>query len=188
MTTGNGGMIVSRRQDLLDRARYLTTQARDHAVEYEHHDVGWNYRLSSLQAAFGLAQLERVDEFLAIKARFARHYESRLDGVPGIAALRVIPGTTSAYWLFTIRVDPERYGMDARTLMARLDDRGIQARPLFRPLSRQQAFDRWCAGQAAPVADDFWQNGLNLPSSVGSSIEDIECVARSIGELAAERR
>lgn len=188
MTTGSGGLLVSRRDDRLARARYLITQARDHAVEYEHHDVGWNYRLSSLQAAFGLAQLERLDEFLAKKARFARIYERGLAGVPGVTALREVPGTQSSYWLFTIRVDPETYGMNSRTLMTRLLERGIETRPLFRPLSRQRAFERWCADQTCPVADDFWQNGLNLPGSVGSSDEDIEFVARTIRECAAEPR
>jgi len=107
MTTGSGGMIVTNDEALARYARYLTTQAKDDDLEYIHNEIGYNYRLSNVCAAIGVAQLERLPEFLSAKRRIARIYESKLRDIPGITLMPVTPHTEPTYWLYTVLLKPE---------------------------------------------------------------------------------
>ena len=106
ITTGGGGMIITDDEAFARRARYLTTQAKDDPVEYVHHEVGYNYRLTNLQAALGVAQLERLDGHVEAKRRIARGYAAALDGVPGLEVMREASWARSAFWMYTVLVHP----------------------------------------------------------------------------------
>lgn len=179
MTCGGGGMVVTDgkayreyAQQWLERdedkpqqwaanARYLSTQAKDDPKEYHHKDIGYNYRLSNLQAAVGLAQLERLPEFLEKKRMIAQRYREAFAGVSEIAPMPEQEG--AAYWLYTILV-PSRAQRDA--LLARLAEERIEARPLWHPIHRLPPY-RHCEAVAIEHAVRLYERGISLPSSVG---------------------
>jgi perosamine synthetase len=186
ITTGGGGMLVTRHEAWARRARYLTTQAKDDAIEYVHHEVGYNYRLTNLQAAMGVAQLEGLADFLAAKRRIAERYTAALRDVPGLAPMREAEWARSAWWMYTVGVDEEVYGRDSRALMRALDARGIQTRPLWQPLHRSPAH----AGSpvaSCPVADELNRVALSLPCSVGLPDADQKRVIDALRGLAGGR-
>src|SRR6185503_14912648 len=117
ITTGGGGMIVTNRADWAERARYLTTQAKDDPIEYVHNEIGYNYRLTNIQAALGCAQMEQLDGFVSAKQRIARQYTQALSAVAGISCPQEAPWALSTYWLYTALVDPQVYGIDSRKLL-----------------------------------------------------------------------
>ena len=184
VTTGGGGMIVTADAGLAARARYLTTQAKDDPVEGIHGAVGFNYRLTNLQAALGVAQLESMDDFLAAKRRHATAYADGLGGVPGIRVAHEAPWAHASYWLYTIRIDPNGFGMDRHELWRRLDAQGIETRPLWQPLHRSPAL-KDCRSYRVAVADEIQAGALSLPSSTGLSADDR---TRVIGALRALAR
>jgi len=141
ITTGGGGMVMTDREQWAERVRYLSTQAKDDAVEYVHGAVGYNYRLTNIQAAMGCAQLERMDGHLAAKQAIAARYSDRLGDVPGLAAMPAAEWARPVHWLYTIMVDEAGFGMDSRALMHRLERENIQTRPLWQPLDQSPALD-----------------------------------------------
>lgn len=179
ITTGGGGMMVTNNEELSRRARYLSTQAKDDPAEYIHHEVGYNYRLTNLQAALGCAQMEKLAEHLAAKRRLAENYRAGLADVPGLAGMPEAPWAKSTSWLYTLRVDEEAFGLGRRELQRRLAGAGIQTRPLWQPLhlspAHQGAWSRGC-----PVAEKVWAEALSLPSSVGLSPRDQAYVMESL--------
>ena len=186
ITTGGGGMLVTRHEAWARRARYLTTQAKDDVIEYVHHEVGYNYRLTNLQAAMGVAQLEGLADFLAAKRRIAERYTAALRDVPGLAPMREAEWARSAWWMYTVGVDEAVFGRDSRALMRALDARGIQTRPLWQPLHRSLAH----AGSpvvSCPVADELNRVALSLPCSVGLPAADQERVIEALRGLAGGR-
>jgi len=187
ITTGGGGMIVTDNADWAYRARYLTTQARDDPVEYVHREVGYNYRLTNIQAAVGCAQIEMVDEYVAAKRRIADTYTTELAAVPGIEPMRQAPWAFSAYWLFTVRVDESEYGMDSRALMSKLVESGIQSRPLWQPLHCSPAHSG-CRHYGGDMAEELYRDALSIPCSVGLSDHDQQTVIQAIRSLGPERR
>jgi perosamine synthetase len=174
-------MLVTNDDALAARARYLTTQAKDDPVEYVHGAVGYNYRLTNIAAAVGVAQMEMVDEYLAIKRRIAARYTEALAGVPGITPMREAPWARSAWWMYTVLVDEAEFGLDSRALLRYLESRRIQSRPLWEPMHRSRALtgqqERQC-----PVADDIHARALSLPCSVGLSAEEQDRVLHVLHE------
>jgi perosamine synthetase len=183
VTTGGGGMLVTDDEALADRARYLTTQAKDDPVEYVHGAVGYNYRLTNVQAALGVAQMELLDEFVEAKRRIAAVYDEALAGVPGISPLAAPPYGVSTFWMYTVRVDPSAFGMSSRALLARLEEKEIQTRPLWQPIHLSAAH-RTQAPADCPVSERLYREALSLPCSVGLSEEDQEKVIEEIRKAA----
>ncbi len=179
ITTGGGGMLVTDDDAWARRARYLTTQAKDDPVEYVHGAVGYNYRLTNIQAALGLAQLEQLEAYVAAKRRIAATYDRALAGVPGLAPLRESPGSVGTFWLYTVLVDATLFGMDSRMLLRRLEEKGIQTRPLWQPI-HLSAPHRGGGSFDCPVSERLYRDALSLPCSVGLSAEDQDTVCRAI--------
>jgi perosamine synthetase len=179
VTTGGGGMIVTDDETSARRARYLTTQAKDDPVEYIHGEIGYNYRLTNLQAAVGCAQLEQLDAYVARKRALAAAYRSALAEVPGLTPMPEAPWAASTFWLYTVLVDPEGYGIDSRGLLAALAERGIQTRPLWQPAHRSPAH-RDLRPASCPVADRLYAQALSLPCSVGLTDADQQRVIAAI--------
>ncbi len=191
ITSGGGGMLVTDREDWGKRARYLTTQAKDDAIEFVHGAVGYNYRLTNLQAAVGCAQMERLDDHIADKRRIAERYSAALGDLPGVLPMAEAPWAFSAFWMYTILIDERRFGMSSRALLRRLDQARIQSRPLWQPahLSPSQ---RSAQPADCPVAARLNRDALSLPCSVGLTDEDqnrvieaIRAAARSVGKREA---
>ncbi|NPV27612.1 MAG: LegC family aminotransferase [Firmicutes bacterium] len=182
ITTGGGGMLVTNNPELAARARLLVNQGRNSdATEYEHLEVGYNYRLTNIQAALGLAQMERLEQFLDVKRRNAALYRELLQNVPGLKWQQELPEGRSSWWMFSVVVDPDRFGKDRYAVAEKLRKAGIQVRPLFLPLSRQPAYAQYKL-KACPVAELLHERGLNLPSASFLTEDDIQYVCQVILE------
>jgi perosamine synthetase len=175
ITTGGGGMIVTDNDEWAARAKYLTTQAKDDEIEYVHESIGYNYRLTNVQAALGCAQLEQIEAFIDKKRAIAKQYEDAVRSVAGLSPMPRAAWADPVYWLYTILVDEAAYGEDSRTLMGRLAQNNIQARPLWQPLHRSPAHAtaQSCGGE---VADKLNRTALSLPCSVGIEPHELESV------------
>jgi len=182
ITTGGGGMIVTGNEAWARKAKYLTTQAKDDPVEYVHNEIGYNYRLTNIQAAMGCAQLEQLDDYIAAKRRIADTYIKALKDVPGITPMREAPRVFSIFWLYTILVDSSIFGIGSRDLLHRLQDAHIQSRPFWHPLHTLKPFET-SAAYRVDVADRLYRDGLNLPSSVGLRQEEQDRVIQVIRRM-----
>ena len=166
ITTGGGGMIVTDNDLWAQKARYLTTQAKDDPLEFKHNEIGFNYRLTNIQSAMGCAQMEQLDDYIAAKRRIAGAYTNALADLSGITPMHEAPWAYSTFWLYTVLVDKQQYGMDSRALLKRLIENGIQSRPLWQPLHRSIAHADGHP-RSGIVADRLNQCCLSLPCSVG---------------------
>jgi len=166
ITTGGGGMIVTDNEEWAHKAKYLTTQAKDDPKEFVHNEIGYNYRLPNIQAAMGCAQLEKLDEYIAIKRRVAETYVTSLCGVPGLTPMCEAKWAFSIFWMFTMLVDEKKYGMNSRALLRHLADQKIQARPLWQPMHLSPAHRDAYATDCA-VAEKLNREAISLPCSVG---------------------
>jgi perosamine synthetase len=174
VTAGGGGMLVAQDAALAARARYLAAQAKDDPVEYVHREIGFNYALSSLQAAVGAAQLERLDAFVARKREISQRYAAAFAGTPGLSSAAEATWASSSCWLSALRIDAERFGCDRREVAGRLRARGIETRPLWQALheSPAHAGAQTASEAGCPVAAELQREVLCLPSSTGLTDAD----------------
>ena len=170
-TTGGGGMILTNNAQLAAKARYLTTQAKDDPLEYVHHEIGYNYRLTNIQAAMGCAQLEQINEFIEAKLGIAAKYTEACHDIPGISPMQQADYARSVFWMYTILVDTQTYGMNSRALLRRFADANIQTRPLWQPMNLSRAFSN-CQIRSCPVAESLNCTALSLPCSVGLKTDE----------------
>jgi len=166
ITTGGGGMLVTNNEEWARKAKYLTTQAKDDPIEYVHGEVGYNYRLTNLLAAVGCAQMEQLAAYVAAKRKIAARYTEKLQNLPGIVPMRNALWAASTFWMYTILVEEEKFGMDSRLLMRKFDSQKIQCRPLWQPIHQSPAHTSKNM-VALPVAEQLARRGLSLPCSVG---------------------
>ena len=181
VTSGGGGMLVTDNEDWAARARYLSTQAKDDPIEQTHGSIGYNYRLTNLQAALGVAQLEVLDHHVAAKRRIASAYRERLAALPGVSFQQEAPWARSIFWMTTVAIDGAKAGVDSRSLIHRLMSRGIECRPLWQPLHLSGAH-RGAFAAPCDVAESIAARAVSLPSSVGLTPSEQDDV---VSEIAA---
>jgi perosamine synthetase len=175
VVTGEGGMLVTDDDDLYERARYLWGLC--HEGDFWIGETGWKYRMSNVQAAVGLGQIERVDALIDAKRRVFGWYAEELDGVPGLELSHGAPFGRSIHWMTSVRVLAEA-GVTRDELRDALRRAGIDTRPVFPAISR---YPVWTRRQLpGPVADRIGRQGINLPSGVCLRREDVRRVARAI--------
>jgi len=182
ITTGEGGMITTDDKEIA----LLAWNLRDHAFSEERHFwhklVGYNYRMTNLQGAVGLAQLEQLDGLVAARRRNAAHYTRLLSGIPGITTPPEAPWAKSVFWMYGILVDAQAYGMDRDQLRRVLADRGVETRTFFIPMHCQPVYWQRFRGERYPVAERLCRDGFYLPSASSLSAEEIDYVAGVIRE------
>ncbi|MEI7849332.1 MAG: LegC family aminotransferase [Chloroflexota bacterium] len=166
ITTGGGGMIVTDNEAWARKAKYLTTQAKDDPIEFVHHEIGFNYRLTNIQAALGCAQLEQLDGYITAKRRIAETYTTRLKNIPGLIPMQQADWAFSIFWMYTILVDEAKFGMNSRDLMQKFIDKNIQVRPFWQPVHLSKAHTGSYFTDCS-VAEKLNRDGLSLPCSVG---------------------
>jgi dTDP-4-amino-4,6-dideoxygalactose transaminase len=171
ITSGGGGMLVSKRTDWLARARYLATQARDPAPHYQHSEIGFNYRMSNLLAAVGLGQLHNLDQRLAQRRANNEYYRRQFASLAGIEVMPEASYGRSNCWLTCITVDPGRFGATREDLRKQLELCDIESRPVWKPMHMQPAF-AGCRVRGGSVSARLFERGLCLPS--GSSLTQRE--------------
>jgi len=177
ITTGEGGMVVTDRSDLAERIRILRDHGMSPEQRYWHSVMGYNYRMTNLQAALGVAQMEKIDTILKTKRRIAEDYTDGLRDIPGIILPPKAPWAENVYWLYSILVDKNAFGIGRDDLMTALQSHGIETRHLFPPVHSQPIYK---TGQSLPVAEQISSKGLSLPSQVNLKKDDIEFVVRTI--------
>lgn len=179
VTAGGGGMIVAKDKRTLDYARYLATQAKDDPLEYIHNEIGYNYRLTNLQAVVGLAQMEQLDLFLEKKKQIASFYEESFKNLEGITLMPSPDFCEPSYWLYTVLLGEDKLLEERKAFIKRLNDKGIGARPFWHPIYKLLPFERFEAYQVEN-AMSLYTRGVCLPSSVGLKADDLERVAKEV--------
>lgn len=181
ITTGGGGMLVTDNEENAEYAKYLSTQAKDDPQNYVHNETGYNYRLTNIQAAMGVAQLEQIDRFIAKKRKIANKYTEGLKSISGIKVMKEEKWVYSNFWLYSILIDEKKFGMNSKEVYKRLNQAGIMARPFFKPIHQMPMYQE-CEAEIK-VADQLWSQGINLPCSVDIENKEIEAVIDKIMEL-----
>ncbi|MEM7482277.1 MAG: DegT/DnrJ/EryC1/StrS family aminotransferase [Acidobacteriota bacterium] len=176
ITTSGGGMLVSHERRLVERARFLATQARDPAPHYEHSVIGYNYRLSNLLAAVGRGQLEVLDQRVTARRRNFERYRELLDDLPGLEFMAEATYGRSNRWLTCLTLDPEIAGTDREAVRLALEGEDIEARPVWKPMHLQPVF-RDCPMVGGAVSRRLFEQGLCLPSGSSLASRDLERVA-----------
>ncbi|UCB46321.1 MAG: LegC family aminotransferase [Spirochaetota bacterium] len=179
ITTGGGGMIVTDNAKAASHMHYLTNQAKDDDVYFIHHEVGFNYRMTNLQAALGLAQLELLDKYIEIKRRNFQRYRSALDGHKGLFFIEEPEYSRSNYWFYTLVVERDQYSLSRDELLQKLSEKGIQTRPLWY-LNHLQKPYKDCQSYKIEKAHWFYERVLSIPCSVGLREEEIDRVVSEI--------
>ena len=169
VTTSGGGMLVSADKTLVDRARFLATQARDPAAHYEHTTVGFNYRLSNVLAAIGRGQLRSLPQRVAIRRRIFETYVEGLGSLPGTAFMPEAAYGTGSRWLTCLTIDPAAFGATREHVRLALESENIESRPIWKPMHMPPVF-AGCRVHGGGVSERLFELGLCLPS--GSSLSD----------------
>jgi len=177
ITTGEGGMIVTDNEDLAGKLRLLRDHGMSGNQRYWHPVMGYNYRLTNLQAAVGVAQMEKMDDILKAKRRIAQAYHEGLQNVSGISLQPEAPWGSSVCWLYSILVEPDVFGATRNEVMAALQAQNVETRPLFPPVHTQPIYN---TGQILPVAERLAKTGLSLPSAIGLQQDEINRVIDTI--------
>lgn len=180
LTTGEGGMVVTNDGTHAEKARIL----RDHGMQpdrrYWHPYVGFNYRMTNLQAALGCAQLERIEEILACKRRIRDWYAKRLGDITSLAFPPENGWSRSVFWMYSVLVDEEKTGLSRDKLIAEMEEHGIEVRPFFCPLHIMPPYQ---TGERLPIAEYLAKTGLNLPSYVGLTENEVDRVCKVIRKI-----
>lgn len=179
MTTGGGGMIVTNNAEYAERARYLTTQAKDDELRYIHDEVGYNYRLTNLQAALGVAQLEQLPRYLEIKRANFAAFRAAFADVPGLTLADVPPYANNNCWMYALRIDAEIYGRDRDQVMRDLEQQQIQTRPVWY-LNHMQKPYRDCQAYDIERALALYGQTVNIPCSANLSSADRDTVIKAL--------
>jgi perosamine synthetase len=186
MTTGEGGMLVTNDALVAERARQFRDHGSDPEIRYWHPVIGYNYRMTNLQAALGLAQLEQLDGFLARKREIADLYHRILGAVPGLVPQSEETWASPVHWMVSLLVKPGR-GVSRDTLMQALKEKNIETRPFFHPMHTLPPYRGPDAGPC-PVAEEVASQGINLPSGVPLTDQDVERVSNQIREFCWQDR
>jgi dTDP-4-amino-4,6-dideoxygalactose transaminase len=167
ITTSGGGMLATADRRLAEKARWLSQQARDPAPHYQHSALGYNYRLSNVLAAIGIAQLETLDDKVAARRGHFEFYRKALGSAPGISFMPEAGYGRSTRWLSCLQIDPKLFGADREAVRRRLEDCNIESRPVWKPMHLQPVF-AGCRKVGGAVSEEIFRLGLCLPS--GSSL------------------
>ncbi|MCG3204390.1 MAG: GDP-perosamine synthase [Elusimicrobia bacterium] len=181
VTSGGGGVMVTSDKSKADRVRYWSTQSKNDEVEGIHNEVGFNYRMTNLQAALGLSQMEALDDFLQIKRKNAARYADLLKDIPNLTLMPVPSSTESTFWLYTILLPVGTTLPRRKKLIEFFRLKNIQTRPFWHPLHGLPPY-RGCDATSTEVSEDLYVRGLSLPSSVSLTQRQIVACVETLKE------
>lgn len=179
ITTGEGGMITTNDNVLHDRAKYLRDHAMSKEKRYWHSEIGYNYRITNIQAALGLAQLHRIDSIIKKKFQIYKWYKKHLGNTDLITLNPTMEGVKNVFWMVSILLS-EKAKINRDDLMKKLKEKNIDTRPFFYPLSQLPMYKKDLVN---PVAYNISKRGINLPSSYNLSEPDVKFISKQILEL-----
>lgn len=185
ITTGGGGMIVSRNEEYLRHARHLGIQAKNDTLYFVHDEIGYNYRMLNIQAALGVSQIGRLEDFIKIKIANYKIYCDALNDFPGLKMLPSAEGQRTNHWFYSLLVDEAAFGKNRDQLMNHLIAEGVQCRPLWKLIHTQKPYLH-CQAYKIEKADCYVACILNVPCSTNLSSEDTHYVCGKIRAAASK--
>lgn len=182
ITTGGGGMIVAKDPEDLKRAKHLSTQAKADELYYIHDQVGYNYRMTNLQAALGVAQLEQLEDFIQTKIKNYQIYKEEISKMEGLSLLDFNQETRPNYWFYSLLIDKKTYGLGRDELLEKLSQSKIQTRPIWGLIHEQKPYQ---GNQAYKIekAADYIDKILNIPCSTNLAAEEVRQVCQVLKRL-----
>jgi perosamine synthetase len=175
ITTGGGGMVVTNDEELARRVKHLSTQAKIDPIEYDHNEIGYNYRLTNIQAAMGVAQMESLDKFIAIKRENALRYQNLFSDSKYLEFIWEKPWAMSNFWFYTIRVSKDH----KKPLIDYLISSNIQVRPIWKPIHTLPMYED-CRAYEIESAINIYDTAFNLPCSVSLKEVEIDFIVKNI--------
>lgn len=172
ITTGGGGMVVTDDSRGAEYGRYLANQAKNDQMEYVHNEVGYNYRLTNIQAALGVAQLELLDKFIQKKRTIAEAYEKAFSDLPVVTRMPSPPNCEPTYWLYTILLGQETSLQERKAFISILNEKGVGARPFWHTIHDLPPY-RHCQASNIEHSRRLYERGVSLPCSVGLREDDL---------------
>lgn len=179
ITTGGGGMIVSNNEEMLNHAKHLSTQAKSDELYYTHDEIGYNYRMTNLQAALGLAQLEQLEDFIDVKKENYDFYKAELSKIPGLRILDFKEHIRPNYWFYALIVDREQYKIDRDQMIQFLGIKKVQARPIWGLICDQKPYVS-CQSFKIEKAREYLAHVVNIPCSSNLTLEDVKYVVECL--------
>ncbi len=176
ITTGEGGMCLTDDDELAGRMRILRDHGMNQNKRYWHDVIGFNYRMTNMQAAVGVAQLHKLDEFINRKREIAKTYNSLLKDIGGIILPPEMPWAKNVYWMYSSLIEDD-LGEGKATVVERMETRGIETGPLFHPIHLMPPYNE---GERFPVAEELSRKGVSLPSGVKLSEEEVRLIVGSL--------
>lgn len=173
ITTGGGGMVVSNNKQLLDKVAFFGVQAKTDPLYFIHDEVGYNYRMTNIQAAFGTDQIDRLEGFIETKIRNYNLYKEAIEKIDGLTLLPFKADTRSNYWFYSVIVDKDKYGIDRDDLLKKLNNDNIQTRPLWGLIHKQKPYLNNFAYKIEK-AEFYEKNLINIPCSSNLTEKEVE--------------
>lgn len=183
ISTGEGGMCLTNDKKLAEKITLLKDQGMDPDKHYWHYAIGFNYRMTNLQAAVGAAQIEKLDNFIRIRRKIAGVYHSLLKDIKGVVLPPEMPWAKHVYWVYPVLIE-DKFGLGKDELIEKMSQLGIETKPFFYALHSMPPYND---GKTFPVAEELSRKGICLPCSAKLSEQDIELIARAIGDISAHR-
>jgi dTDP-4-amino-4,6-dideoxygalactose transaminase len=184
ITTSGGGALLSNEEDLIKKARFLATQARDNAPHYQHSQIGYNYRMSNIVAGIGRGQMEVIEQRVKQRRANFGFYQQAFAGIPAISFSPEPENTLGNRWLTCILVDEKQSGgVTCETIRLALAEQNIEARPLWKPMHLQPVFEKYPYYGNQNIAEDLFTRGLCLPSGSNLSEADLHTIANIVRRL-----
>jgi len=184
IVTGEGGMVVTNNEKIADQARLLRNLAFSKEQRFRHHFIGFNYRMTNVQAAIGVAQLNKIDEIIERKRKIAHSYNALLREIPGIVLPPEKSWAKNVYWMYSILIE-EEFGLERDHLIKKLAESGIETRTFFIPMNQQPIFREMglFENEGCPVAEELSRKGLYLPSSVALTESQVGFIVETIKKI-----
>jgi len=186
ITSGGGGVVICQTEELAKKMKYLSTQAKDDPLFYQHDEVGFNYRLTNVQAGMALAQMEQIESFIQNKENNFKLYQSLLNSIPGLEMISFNENSRPNYWFYSLQINKSIFGTSRNELLSMLSDANIESRPLWKLNHCQKQFKN-CQSFCIERAPIFEREVLNIPSGNGLTETQvlkvcnvIQCAKRSL--------
>lgn len=185
ITTGGGGAVTAKESSRVDHMRYLSTQAKDDPHYYIHNEIGYNYRMTNIQAALGVAQMEELGEFIRRKQQNYDRYQVAFEGNPWVQLMPFREGVSSNKWFYSLKINREKITASMREIITALDEKGVQTRAIWGLINEQQPYQQEVTYQLEK-APYYASRILNIPSSTQISSQEIDYVVQTVIELCKE--
>lgn len=182
ITTGGGGMVVSNNRELLDKVRFLSVQAKTDPLYFVHDEIGYNYRMLNIQAALGTDQIDRLESFIETKIKNYKLYKDGIKDIEGLELLSFNQGIRANHWFYSLLVDKERYGLDKDELLIKLNEMGIQTRPVWGLIHEQKPYLKYEA-YMMEKSTYYIDRILNIPCSSNLTEREVEYVIEVLKKL-----